>query len=75
MKYSSINLNEPDIRLPLRFPVKVHVAYRRNGAVVDDAPVFYSSNPEADADKIVTERGWNRRPDYQPTDVWVNAGF
>ena len=75
MKYSSRNLDDPAIRMPLPFPVKLIVEYRPDGVLADSAPTFYSADPEGAVDAIVREKGWDRRPDYHPLDVWVNAGF
>lgn len=75
MKYSSINLCEPGLTLPLPFPVKVIVEYRPGGVRVDSAPQIHTSDPEAAADEVVRARGWNERPDYRPSDVWVDAGM
>lgn len=75
MKYRSINLHEPGLIFPLRFPVKVIVEYRPGGVLVDSASQLSTSDPEAAADEIVRSRGWDRRPGYQPSDVWVDAGM
>lgn len=75
MKYSSINLHEPGLALPLRFPVKVIVEYRPGGVLVDAAPQLSTSDPEAAADEVVRARGWDQRPGYRPADVWVDAGM
>lgn len=75
MKYSSNNLHEPGIVLPLMFPVKIVVEYRPKGILIDSAPVVFSSDPEAIADETVIARGWNNRPGYDPLDVWVDGAF
>jgi hypothetical protein len=75
MKYSSINLHEPGIALPLEFPVKVLVEYRSEGVLIDYAPLLYTNDPEAAADEIVRARSWDRRPGYKASDVWVDAGM
>jgi hypothetical protein len=75
MKFSSINLNEPGIELPLRFVIKVTVEYRPDGNCEDFAPVLYSDDPEQAAEAVVRERGWDKLPGYDPKDVWVNGGF
>lgn len=74
MKYSG-NLNDPDIALPLRFPVKLIIEYRPEGVLVDYAPIMYHADPEAAADEVVRARGWDGRPGYRPSDVWVNGAF
>jgi hypothetical protein len=74
MKYSTHNLNDPKMSLPLAFPIKVIVEYRPNGVPVDSAPVVYSVDPEAIADEVVEARGWRRQPGYGPKDVWVDGG-
>lgn len=75
MKYSTRNLNEPGIRLPFPFPIKLIIEYRPDGVLVDYAPSFYSADPEGAADKVVQARGWDRRPEYRPQDVWVDGAF
>jgi len=75
MKYSSMNLKEPGIALPFPFPIKIIVEFRPNGVFADYAPMFYSADPEPVVDEIVRTKGWDRHPDYQPTDVWVDGGM
>lgn len=75
MKFSSINLHEPGLALPLRFPVKVIVEYRPAGVRADAAPMIYTKDPEAAADEVVRTRGWDRLVGYRPSDVWVDAGM
>jgi hypothetical protein len=75
MRYSSKNLNEPGIILPLRFEIKVIVEFRPGGILVDHVPVFYTKDPEAAVNDLVHERGWDRRPDYKHSDVWVDGAF
>jgi hypothetical protein len=75
VKYSTRNLNEPGIALPLPFSVKLVVEFRPGRNLVDDAPTFYSSDPESDVDYIVRVKGWDRYPGYLPTDVWVDGAF
>lgn len=75
VKYSSYNLHQPGINLPLPFKIKVIVEYRPGGVLSDAAPMVYTLDPEATADEIVRSRGWDRYPGYQPADVWVNGGI
>jgi hypothetical protein len=75
MKYSSRNLHEPGISLPLPFEVKVSVEYRPPGKAVECAPMIRTKDPEAAADEIIRARGWDRLPDYDPADVWVDGGI
>jgi hypothetical protein len=75
VKYSSRSFNDPAIRFPLHFPLKIIVDYMPGGVLVDYAPLFYSADPEPEVDVIVKERGWDKRPGYDPADVWVNWGF
>lgn len=75
MKYSSHNLHEPGIVLPLRFRVKVIVEYRPGGVLTDYAPMVYTNDPEGSADQIVKEKGWDWQAGYRPSDVWVDAGM
>lgn len=75
MKYSTTNLNEPGITLPLSFPMKLIIEYRPGGVLADFAPIMYSSDPERAADEIVKERGWDRLQNFQPTDVWIDGAF
>lgn len=74
MKYSG-NFQAQDIPLPLRFPVKLIIEYRPGGVLVDYAPMMYHADPEAAADEVVRERGWDARPGYRPSDVWVNGAL
>ncbi len=75
MKYSTRNLNEPVIELPLKIGLKVIVELRKGEVVLDHVPAFYTDDPEGAVDKVVQERGWDRRPDYRPRDVWVEGAF
>ena len=75
MKDSSRTLREPEVPLPLRFPVKVIVEHRPGGVPADYAPIVMTADPEADDDEIVRAKAWDQRPGYQPSDVWVDAGF
>lgn len=75
MKYSSTNLNEPGIPIPLPWPTKLIVEYKPNGVLSDYAPMTYTTDPEAEADKIVKEKGWDLLPGFQPTDVWVDLAM
>src|SRR5262249_17306582 len=75
MKFSSRNLHETGINLPLRFPTKVVVEYRPGGVLADYAPIIYTLDPEAYADACVREKGWDRLPGYKPSDVWVDGAF
>ncbi len=75
MKYSSRNLNDPGVRLPLPAPVKIIVDYLPGGVVADHAPVFYSADPEPHVDAIVRAKGWDARPGFDPADVWVDGGL
>jgi hypothetical protein len=67
MKFSSRNLHESGITIPLPFATKIIVEYRPGGLLADYAPIIYSTDPEAAADAIVRERGWDRQPGYQST--------
>ncbi len=75
MKYSSRNLSEPGMILPLGFKIKVIVEFRPGGVLTDHVPVFYTKDSEAAVDEVVRERGWDRRPNYKPSDVWVDGAF
>jgi hypothetical protein len=75
MKFSSRNLHERGITLPLPCPTKIVVEYRPGGVLADYAPIIYTSDPEAYADAIVREKGWDRQPGYRPSDVWVDGAF
>jgi hypothetical protein len=75
MKYSSNNLHEPGITLPLKFKVKVLVEYRPAGRPIEFAPMVFTTDPEAAADEIVRTKGWDQLPDYKPSDVWVDGGI
>jgi hypothetical protein len=75
MKYSSMNLNEEGITLPLRFPIKLIVEYRPNGVLLDYASMFYSADPEGATDKIVRTKQWDQIPGFKPSDVWVDGAF
>ena len=75
MKYSSTNLHEPGVTLPLKFEIKVFVEYRPGGVRADHAPMVYTRDPEAAADEIVRTKGWDRLPGYEPSDVWVDGGI
>jgi hypothetical protein len=57
MKYSSRNLYEPRITLPLKFKVKVLVEYRPVGRPIEYAPMVFTTDPEAAADEIVRTKG------------------
>ncbi len=69
MKYSSRNLNEPEISLPLRFEMRVIVQFRPGGILVDHVPVFCTKDPEGAVDQIVRERGWDQRAAYEPSNI------
>lgn len=73
MKYSTNNLS--DLELPLQFTIMVIVEYRPKGVVTDYAPIVMTADPEAAADGIVRDRGWDKLPHYSPKDVWVDGGF
>lgn len=73
MKYSTRNLE--DAPTPLPFPIKIIVDFCPEGERVDFVPIFYSTTPEADTDKIVAARGWDKHPNYKPESVWVSGGF
>ena len=45
------------------------------GGPIEAAVVVASADPEAAADEIVREYGWDRRPDYRPSHVWVDGGL
>ncbi len=75
MKYSSRIFNDPALRFPLDFPVKIIVDYMPGGVLADYAPTFYSADPEPAVDAIVREKGWDKLPGYDPSDVWVSWGF
>lgn len=75
MKYSSRNLIEPGVILPLPFPVKIIVEYCPGGVCVDSAPMIYAKDPEAAADEIVRTKGWDRLPGHTSSDVWVDGGL
>lgn len=75
MKYSSHNLHEPGITLPLTFEIKVFVEFRPAGRPVEYAPMVLTKDPETAADTIVHTKGWDQLPDYRPTDVWVDGGI
>ncbi len=75
MKYSSLNLHETGMPLPLPCATKLIVEYRSVGVAIDWAPPLYSVDPEGAADKIVLEKGWHERADYDPKNVRVNAAF
>lgn len=72
MKYSTRNLNEDGLTLPLPFPVKVIVEYKPGG-VSRDLVVVYSANPERAADETVLSRGWDKEEGYDPRNVWVDG--
>lgn len=75
MKYSTHNLNEPEIEFPLRIAMKLIIEYRPNGSLHDYAPMVYSVDPEVTVDAVVENRGWNRLPGFDSKDVWVDAAF
>jgi hypothetical protein len=75
MKYSSHNLNESGIELPLQFPLKVVVEYRPGGVLTDHVPAFCAVDPEVAVDNIVRERGWDKSAGYDPLDVWIDGAF
>jgi hypothetical protein len=55
--------------------MKFIVEYRPGGVLEDYAPLLYSSDPEPDVDAVVTSKGWDRRPAFNPKDVWVDGAF
>jgi hypothetical protein len=73
MKYRTRNLH--DYRSPLPFPIKLVVEYRPGGVLTDYAPTFYSSDPERAVDELVKRKGWDRRPEFRPENVWVDGAL
>ncbi len=73
MKFSSNTLHEPEITLPLPFPIKLIVEYRPGGVLVDHAEIVVSTDPEAVADEIVRAKAWDLWLGYRPSDVWVDG--
>lgn len=75
MKYSSRNLHEPGISLPLHLEVKILVEYRPAGRLIGSTPMIFTKDPEAAADEVVRTKGWDQLPGYKPSDVWVDGGL
>jgi hypothetical protein len=71
VKYRSRTLDD----MAAEFPIKVIIEYRPDGVLADYAPMVYAKDPEAAADEPVRERGWDQRPGFRPTDVWVDGAM
>jgi hypothetical protein len=75
MKYSTHNLDEPDLPNPLPSPIKLIVEYWPDGKLLEYAPMVKTTTPESTADSVVKERGWDVLPGFDPKDVWVDGAF
>ena len=75
MKYSTHNLDELDLPNPLPFPCILKVEYCPHGEMLDYAPMVKTTTPESTADSVVKEPDWDRLPEFDPKDVWVDGCF